>query len=78
VRYTFNPSSPLEVFVNAGGGVYHFDPGDVEGGINLGVGLRVPAGRRIAVEGTYNYHLAFTASPDLKFSQFQQGVLLSF
>jgi hypothetical protein len=32
-------------------------------------------GPRFAIEGTYNYHEVFTPSPNLRFSQFQVGLL---
>jgi hypothetical protein len=78
IRYTINPAAPTHVFLNAGLGMYHFDPGKVEGGINLGVGLNIPIDSRFALEATYNYHTTFTASPNLRFGQFQLGLLVSF
>jgi hypothetical protein len=67
IRYILNPGGWVRVFLNAGVGAYHFDPGDFEGGWNLGLGINVPAGPRFSIEGTYNYCSAFTASPDLEF-----------
>ena len=78
LKWTFNPAAPLRVFVNGGPHLYHFDPGTFEGGANLGLGLQVPAGPRFAVEATYNYHWALTASPDLEVSELQLGTLVSF
>ena len=78
VRYSFTPAATVRPFVNGGGGLYHFRPGGVEGGLNLGIGLGIPTGRRLSIEATYNFNLVFTASPDLKYSQFQLGVKLSF
>lgn len=78
VKYIFNPSGSIRVFGNGGGGMYHFDPGDFEGGGNLGFGVNVPVGRRFQIEGTYNHHWAFTASPVFRFSQIQAGLLVSF
>jgi hypothetical protein len=78
IRYTFNPAAPVRFFLNGGVGAYHFDPGQFEAGGNLGLGLNVPAGPRFAIEATYNYHWAFTASPTLRFSQIQAGLLISF
>jgi len=78
IRYTFNPAAPVRFFLNGGVGAYHFDPGKFEAGGNLGLGLNVPAGPRFAIEATYNYHWAFTASPTLRFSQIQAGLLISF
>ncbi|MEO6191740.1 MAG: choice-of-anchor D domain-containing protein [Thermoanaerobaculia bacterium] len=78
IRYTLNPASPVRVFLNGGAGAYHFDPGNFEGGGTLGLGFNVPAGPRFAIEATYDYHWVFTASPTLRFSQAQLGVLISF
>lgn len=77
-RYTFNPISPFRLFANGGLGLYQFDPGDLELGANLGLGIRIPINPRFGLEATYNYHNAFTASPDLKFDQIQLGLLISF
>jgi hypothetical protein len=77
-KLTLNPAAPVRLFLNGGLGLYHFTPGDFEGGGNLGIGLNVPVGPRFALEGTYNYHSAFTASPKLNFSQLQLGLLISF
>lgn len=78
LRFTVNPAAPVRVFLNGGLGAYHFDPGDFEAGADLGLGLNVPAGARFAIEATYDYHWAFTASPTLRMSQVQIGVLASF
>lgn len=77
-KYTFNPADPLRLFLNGGGGIHHFDPGDTELGLNLGLGLHFPLSRRFSLEATYNYHNAITASPDLRFDQLQLGILISF
>lgn len=77
-KFTVNPGDPAQLFLNGGLGVYHFDPGDFEFGGNLGLGVHVPIEPRFAIEGTYNFHSAFTASPSLNFSQIQLGLLISF
>lgn len=77
-KFTINPAAPVHVFFNGGLGLYHFQPGDFEGGGNLGAGLNVPLGPRFALELTYNYDSAFTASPSLDFSTAQLGLLVSF
>jgi hypothetical protein len=77
-KFTLNPAAPVHVFFNGGFGLYHFDPGTFEGGGNLGVGLNVPLNPIFALELTYNYDWAFTASPSLDFSQVQLGLLVSF
>jgi hypothetical protein len=63
---------------NGGLGLYHVRPGGLEAGLNLGGGLRHPVNRRFAVEGTYNFHWAFTASPSKRYSQLQGGLVVSF
>ena len=78
LKYTFNPGAPVELFVNGGGGLYYLDPGDLEGGYNLGVGLAAPVTSSLTFEATYNYHSIFTSSPDLEFGQAQLGLLFSF
>ncbi|MEM7480800.1 MAG: choice-of-anchor D domain-containing protein [Acidobacteriota bacterium] len=77
-RFTFNPANPVQVYLNGGFGMYHFDPGDFEGGANLGLGLAVPLGRRFSLEAAYDYHVAFTASPDLEYNEVQLGLEVSF
>ncbi len=77
-KYTFNPAAAVRVFLNGGIGAYHFAPGNFEGGGNLGIGINVPLPPIFALELTYNYHSAFTAAPDLNFSQVQLGLLVSF
>jgi subtilisin family serine protease len=77
-KLTFNPGAPLQIFVNAGLGLYHFDPGTLEAGGNLGLGVHLPVGTRFALEATYNYHSTFTAAPNRKFDQVQLGLLASF
>jgi opacity protein-like surface antigen len=77
-KYTFNPAAAGRVFVNGGAGLYHFDPGDAEFGFNLGAGVQAPVGNRFAVEATYNYHHALTASPNRRYSQVQGGLIIFF
>ena len=78
VKYTFNPVDPWQVFVNGGGGLFHFDPGDAEFGFDLGAGLHILLNRRFAIEATYNYNHALTASPNRRFSQIQGGLVIFF
>lgn len=77
-RFMFNPAAAARLFLNGGLGLYQFDPGEFEGGGNLGLGLNVPVGGRFAFEATYNYHSAFTAAPNQAFDQLQLGFLVSF
>jgi hypothetical protein len=78
IRYTVNPGAALLGFFNGGAGLYHFRPGGLEAGLNVGGGLRFPIDRRFAVEGTYNFHWVFTASPSKRYSQLQGGLIVSF
>jgi hypothetical protein len=77
-RFTLNPAGPIRAFLNGGIGAYHFDPGKYEGGANLGLGFQIPAGSRLVLELTYNHHWALTASPTLRFSEVQAGLLIPF
>jgi hypothetical protein len=77
-KYTFNPAAPLHVFVSGGPNLYHFNPGSFEGGLNLGLGLNLPAGSLFSFEATYDYNQALTPSPDLSFHQIMLGMLVSF
>lgn len=77
-KYTFNPAAPVHVFVSGGPDLYHFQPGSFEGGLNLGLGLNVPAGSRFSFEAAYDYNRALTCSPDLPFHQVMLGMLVSF
>ncbi len=78
IKYTVNPAAPVQVFLNGGPDLFHFDPGDVQFGFNVGLGLRVPVNKIFSVEATYNYYNAFTASPLLHFDLFQLGFTTSF
>ena len=79
IKYALNPASTTaRVFANGGLGLYHFDPGDAEFGFNIGAGVKFPIGRRFALEGTYNYHYALTASPNHRYSQLQAGLNIYF
>jgi photosystem II stability/assembly factor-like uncharacterized protein len=77
-KFTINPAASVRVFLNGGPGLYHFNPGSFKGGLNLGLGLNVPAGPRFAFEATYNYNWAVTGSPTLRYDQVQLGLLISF
>jgi hypothetical protein len=77
-RYTFNPGNAWLVFANGGLGLYHFGPGSFEAGLDIGGGLRRPISPRFAVEATYNFQWAFTASPNRRYSQLQGGLVVAF
>jgi hypothetical protein len=66
------------VFANGGAGVFQFDPGGGEFGFNIGAGVQVPINRRFAVEGTYNFTTAVTATPSRRYSLIQGGLLVYF
>jgi hypothetical protein len=77
LKYAFYRGS-WDLFVNGGGGLYVLDPGDAEGGVNLGVGAARELSPALVFEATVNYHAVLTASPDLEFLQGQVGLLFSF
>jgi hypothetical protein len=77
-KFTINPAAPVRVFLDGGFGMYQFNPGDFDGGGNVGLGIDAPLGHRFVLEAAYNFHSAFTASPALNFSQLQLGLLVSF
>lgn len=79
IKFTVNPASAVHIFLNAGFGLYHFNPGIFKAGGNLGLGLNIPLNRRFALEGTYNFHSTFFGSPpNMRFSQIQMGLMISF
>ncbi len=78
IRFIVNPAAPVRFLLTAGLGVYHFDPGDFEGGGSAGVGLNVPVGSRFAFEAIYRHHLVFTASPSIEYGQGELGFQVSF
>lgn len=78
-RYFFNPAATIRTFANGGVGAYYVDPpGDFEGGANLGIGLNRPITPQLQIELTYNHHWVLTASPTLRYSQLQFGLLFGF
>lgn len=79
IKFTVNPAGTVHLFLNAGFGLYHFDPGIFKVGGNLGLGLNIPLNRRFALEGAYNFHSTFFGSPpNMRFSQIQMGLMISF
>jgi hypothetical protein len=77
-RYTINPAASLRVFLAAGPSVHHFEPGDFEIGADLALGADVSLGRRFALEAQYRYRWAWTAAPDVEYSQILVGLVTSF
>ena len=77
-RYTVNPASKLRVFLEAGPGLHHFEPGDFELGVDLALGAEYSFGRRFALEAQYRYRWAWTATPDGEYSQVLFGLVTSF
>lgn len=67
-------SEKTRPFVNFGGGVYKFDPGDTRGGGNFGIGLHREVSSHIAVEGGYNFHVVSSPGTSIKFSTLQFGI----
>lgn len=54
-KYFFG-THPWRPFVNGGAGIYGFDPGDTEFGLNAGAGLLYEVSAKWGVEGVWNYH----------------------
>ncbi|MCP4203763.1 MAG: hypothetical protein GY769_17735 [bacterium] len=75
LKHVFHHGVDYDVFVNGGGGLYLLDPGDAEGGANVGLGAAWELSPDLAFEATANYHSVLTASPDLEFVQLQIGLL---
>lgn len=80
----FGGNGSVRPFLNAGGGAYHFDfgdlapGGDTRGGVNVGGGLQFNLTPTFAVEGSYNFHNVFTPGTNVKFSTVQGGVRFRF
>jgi opacity protein-like surface antigen len=69
----------LRGFVNAGTGVYHFDPGgNTRPGVNVGGGVQYSVRPRLALEGAYNFHSVFTTGANTRFSTLQGGIRIKF
>lgn len=66
------------LFVNGGLGLYKANYGNTNLGFNIGAGLGYPLRSNIVLEMTYNYHMAFTGSPDPMFGKIQTGILIRF
>jgi hypothetical protein len=77
IKY-YAPGTAVRPFFNFGGGVYNFDPGPTDGGINLGGGLMFPVNSNVALEGAYNFHNVFTSGSNTRFSTLQGGIRFRF
>jgi hypothetical protein len=78
LKYFLIAGSTWEPFVNGGPGLYFIDGAGFEAGVNLGVGIARKLSPDLTLEGTYNLHSVLSASPDVRFGQFQAGLLFSF
>lgn len=78
IKYYLNPGNPYKAFVNGGLGVYSLDPGDIEGGYNIGFGVYRNLTPHLSFEATVNYCSIFTTPPDLKYGLFQLGLIYLF
>jgi hypothetical protein len=61
-------------FLNGGGGVYFFDPGDTEIGGNVGAGLLFALTPRFGVEVSYNLYAASLGESTATFSTVEGGI----
>ena len=78
IKYYLNPGGSYKAFVNGGLGVYSLDPGDIEGGYNIGFGVYRNLTPDLSFEATINYSAIFTTPPDLKYGLFQLGLVYLF
>ena len=70
----YTNTSPVRLFFNGGGGVYHFDPSSTHGGINVGGGVQFDVTPTFAVDAMYNFNNVFTSGSNTRFSTVQAGV----
>lgn len=74
----YGSTSPARPFFNFGGGLYKFDPGSTNGGINLGGGVQFDVTPNFAIDTMYNFHNVFTGGGGTRFSTVQGGVRFRF
>jgi hypothetical protein len=77
IKY-YAPGTAIRAFLNFGGGVYNFNSGPADGGVNLGGGLLFPVNSNVALEGAYNFHNVFTSGASTRFSTLQAGIRFRF
>jgi hypothetical protein len=74
----FLTSGPLVVFVDAGGGMYRFNPGSTKPGAHAGLGVEYEPSLRLALGVSYRVHTVFTTGSNTTFSAIQAGGRVNF
>lgn len=74
LKYVFPSYGRTHLFMNGGGGAYHFESGSTKMGYNVGSGIQVDLSSVVALEAAYNYHSILDTDPSFRFSTIQ-GVL---
>ena len=78
-RYYVDLTADLRGFGQGGAGAYIFSPGDVEPGINLGLGLQYALSESVSLESLYDYHFVVDGpTGDFDFSTLSIGVNFKF
>lgn len=78
-RYYVDLTTDLQGFGQGGAGAYIFSPGDVEPGINLGLGLQYDLSESLSLESLYDYHFVIDGpTGDFDFSTLSIGVNFRF
>jgi len=74
----FLTPGPLAVFVDAGGGMYRFRPGDTKPGAHAGLGVEFEPSLSLALGVSYRVHTVFTTGAKTTFSTIQAGGRVKF
>jgi hypothetical protein len=75
---TFLTSGPLVVFIDAGGGAYHMNPGATKAGVHAGLNIEYEVSSTLSLGGSYRLHTVFTDGEATTFSTIQGGGRLKF
>ena len=78
LKYYLGGGQSWRGFINGGFGLYAMYPGFTELGGNVGGGFAFQVKPRLTLEATANYHGTVSAAPDLKYGQFQFGLIYDF
>jgi opacity protein-like surface antigen len=71
LKYVFPSSGRTHLFMNGGGGAYHFEAGSTKMGFNLGSGIQFNLSSSVALEAAYNFHNVLDTDPSFRFSAIQ-------
>ncbi len=76
LKFVFPIYRRAHLFMNGGGGAYHFKAGSTKMGFNIGSGIQFNLSSSVALEAAYNYHNVPDTEPSFRFSTFQ-GIIRS-